>query len=95
MSETFLLTLMFLVTAPMGLMPAIVAWLTRHTGRKWVVAMNLALWAVAYASMVSFASRTDGMFLPVSVLMVAWVALFAYAVRAGLAAPAPEEAAGA
>lgn len=95
MNETFLLTLMFLVTAPMGLMPAIVAWLTGHAGRRWVGATNLVLWAAAYVSTVSFASRGDGVAVPVSVLVVAWLALFAYAVRAGRATPAAQDAAGA
>ncbi len=95
MNDTFLLTLMFLVTAPMGLMPAIVAWLTRHAGRNWIAAMNLGLWAIAYGVTVSFISRADGVVLPVSVLAIAWVALFAYAIRAGRTAPVPEEATGA
>ncbi|RDZ29737.1 hypothetical protein [Lysobacter silvisoli] len=74
--------LFFCATAPIALMPSIIAWLTRHQARWPVVAANLALWTMIFFTARSFTIGTSSKFqVPTVVALFAWLALLGYVIR--------------
>ena len=80
--QSSIFTFMFLASAPLALMPAIVALITRHRNRYLLGALNLGVWAIAYLSVREFIVPGAPRF-PVSVpvFAVAWLALSVWAFR--------------
>jgi hypothetical protein len=81
MNTATLFTFLFLATAPLGLMPAIIALFLRHPARMALLLGNLALWVSAY-----FAVRADvvdgaGVTLSAPVALACWLGLFAHVIR--------------
>jgi hypothetical protein len=75
-------TFMFLASAPIGLMPAIVALVTRHKHRLAIAALNLATWGLGYFSIRGLIDPQAQSFLvPVPVFGLAWLALGAWSFR--------------
>ena len=72
----------FFATAPVALMPGIIALLTRHASRRPIVVANLALWAVLFFAARSFSLGASSQFrLPTFLALVAWLVLLGYSIR--------------
>lgn len=72
----------FFATAPVALMPGIIALLTRHRARLWLVPMNLALWGGIFLLVRSFSLDTSALFrLPTYLALLGWLTLLAWAIR--------------
>jgi len=65
MSDTTLIAVLFVASAPIALMPALVGLIARHDQRVLILIANLALWGIGYVSVKSFVTSTSGAFLPV------------------------------
>lgn len=72
----------FFATAPIGLMPSIIALLTRHRSRWLIVVANLALWTVIFFVARSFTIGTSEKFqLPTLLALAGWMVLLGLAIR--------------
>lgn len=83
MNQTLAL-IFFFATAPVALMPSVIALSTRHASRLWIAAANLALWAGLFFLVQSFTISTSNVFrLPTYLALIAWLALLGWSVRTG------------
>ena len=74
--------LFFFATAPIGLMPSIIALLTRHRSRMLIVVANLALWSVIFLVARSFTIDTSSRFQwPTLLALAGWMVLLGHAIR--------------
>ncbi|UHQ21865.1 hypothetical protein LVB77_14445 [Lysobacter sp. 5GHs7-4] len=81
MTHTLFL-LFFCATAPVALMPTIIALLTRHKARWTVVGVNLALWAMIFFTARSFTLGSSSQFqVPTVVALGVWLGLLGYTIR--------------
>lgn len=81
MNHTLFL-LFFCATAPVALMPTIIALLTRNKARWTVAGANLALWAMIYFTARSFTLGSSSQFqVPTVVGLGAWLVLLGYTIR--------------
>lgn len=81
MNQTLIL-IFFFATAPVALMPSVIALLTRHTSRAWVVAANLSLWSAIFVLAQSFTLDLSSVFrLPTYLALIAWLTLLGWSVR--------------
>lgn len=72
----------FFATAPIALMPSIIALFTRHKARLPIVIVNLALWTLIFFAARSFTLGTSSKFqLPTLLALAAWLVLLGYSVR--------------
>lgn len=77
MSDLGLVTFLYVAAFPLVLMPALIAWISRHRSRGPILAGNLALWGLGYLSVLAQSNV-----MPSAVLALAgWLALLAYAIR--------------
>lgn len=75
--------LFFAATTPIIFMPTVIALLTRHAARWWIVGANVALWAGLFAGVRAFSLGASSMFrLPTYAALLAWLAVLAWSVRA-------------
>lgn len=87
MNQTLAL-IFFLATAPVALMPSVIALCTRHRSRLFILAANLVLWAGVYFLVQSFTISTSNVFrLPTYLALLSWLALLAWSIRNGPSAP--------
>lgn len=81
MNSTLVL-LFFLATAPVGLMPSIIALLTRHKSRKLIVLINLVLWGLIFLGARNFSIGASSAFqLPTLLALAAWLVLVGFSIR--------------
>lgn len=77
-----LVTLFFLATAPIALMPSIIALFTRHKSRVMITGINLGLWALIFLGAWNFTIGTSSAFqLPTLLALAAWLVLLGYSIR--------------
>ena len=74
--------LFFLATAPVGLLPTILALVTKQRHLAWIAACNVALWMLLYlgARVFTLAGST-GFAIPTYLALLAWLFLFGWALR--------------
>ena len=78
----------FLATAPIGLMPSIIALFTRHKSRLLIVGVNLVLWGLIFIGARNFTLGTSSAFqLPTLLALAAWLVLLGYTIRGANAKP--------
>lgn len=83
-----LVLIFFFATAPVALMPGVIALLTRHRSRLPIVAANLLLWAVIFVLARRFTIDGSSAFgLPTFLALMAWLALLGWSVRKPPAPP--------
>ncbi|MET7142531.1 hypothetical protein M3S04_12985 [Xanthomonas sp. PPL139] len=86
MNQT-LVVLFFFATAPVALMPTVIALFTRHRWRKRIVLINLALWTLLFFAARSFTLYNSSRFeLPTLLALAVWLALLGIAIRGNPAA---------
>ncbi|MBB6368514.1 MULTISPECIES: hypothetical protein [Xanthomonas] len=86
MNQT-LVVLFFFATAPVALMPTVIALFTRHRWRKRIVLINLALWTLLFFAARSFTLSNSSRFeLPTLLALAMWLVLLGIAIRGN---PAP------
>lgn len=86
MNQT-LVVLFFFATAPVALMPTVIALFTRHRWRRRIVLVNLALWTLLFFAARSFTLYNSSRFeLPTLLALAVWLALLGIAIR-GNSAP--------
>jgi hypothetical protein len=77
-----LATIFFFATAPVALMPSVIALLTRHRSRLPIVCANLLLWAGLFFLSRSFTLGMSGVFrLPTYLALLAWLVLLGWSIR--------------
>jgi len=77
-----LVVLFFFATAPVALMPSVIALLTRHRWRRRIVLVNLALWTLLFFAARSFTLYNSSRFeLPTLLALAVWLVLLGIAVR--------------
>lgn len=78
----------FAATTPIVAMPSVIALLTRHPARTWIVVANVALWAVLLVGVRAFTLDTSALFrLPTFLALLAWLALLGWSARRRVVAP--------
>lgn len=83
MNET-LAVIFFFATAPVALMPSVIALLTRHGKRRVIVPANLLLWAAIFLMVRSFTLDVSALFrLPTYVALLLWLVLLGWSIREG------------
>lgn len=81
MNQTLVL-IFFFATAPVALMPSVIALLTRHRSRFAILAANLLLWAGIFLLAQSFTLGTSAVFrLPTYLALLAWLVLLGWSIR--------------
>ncbi|MCI2260571.1 hypothetical protein [Xanthomonas indica] len=86
MNQT-LVVLFFFATAPVALMPTVIALFTRHRWRKRIVLINLALWTLLFFAARSFTLYNSSRFeLPTLLALAVWLVLLGIAIRGNPAA---------
>ncbi|KAB7779047.1 hypothetical protein [Xanthomonas sp. LMG 12459] len=81
MNQT-LVVLFFFATAPVALMPTVIALFTRHRWRRRIVLVNLALWTLLFFAARSFTLYNSSRFeLPTLLALALWLALLGIAIR--------------
>ncbi|MDO5609803.1 MAG: hypothetical protein Q4G62_03320 [Pseudomonadota bacterium] len=81
LNQTVIL-LFFLATAPVGLMPSIIALFTRQHRRPLIVIANLLLWALIYWGARSFTIEgSTGYRLPTFLALLGWLVLLGFSIR--------------
>ena len=74
--------LFFLATAPVGLLPTILALVTKQRHRVWIAAGNIVLWALLYLAARAFTlAGSTGFAIPTYLALLAWLFLFGWALR--------------
>lgn len=87
MNQTLIL-IFFFATAPVALMPSVIALFTRHGSRFLIVSANLMLWAGIFFLANSFTLGMSAVFrLPTYLALIAWLVLLGWSVRKPSAAP--------
>ena len=87
MTQTLVL-IFFFATAPVALMPSVIALATRHRSRFLIAAANVALWACIFFLARSFSLDTSSVFrLPTYLALLSWLVLLGWSVRQRPAAP--------
>lgn len=72
----------FLATAPVGLMPTIIALLTKQKNKLYIALANVALWIVIYFGARSFTIASSNNFaLPTFLALAGWLFLLAFSIR--------------
>lgn len=72
----------FLATAPIALMPSIIAAATRRGSAPWIVAANLVLWGTLYWGATRFTIETSTSFrIPTFLALLGWLALLGLSIR--------------
>lgn len=72
----------FAATAPVALMPSVIALLTRNRRRAVIVSLNVLLWGLIYFTARGFTIGGSGAFrLPTVLALAGWLVLLGYAVR--------------
>lgn len=90
MNQTLAL-IFFFATAPVALMPSVIALFTRHRSRRVIVPANLMLWGAIFFLMRSFSLDTSAVFrLPTYVALLVWLGLLGWSIRAASSAPPRE-----
>ena len=81
LNQTVIL-LFVLATAPVGLMPSIIALFTRQHRRVLIVIANLILWALIYWGARSFTIESSTDFrLPTFLALLGWLVLLGFSIR--------------
>jgi len=87
MNQTLVL-IFFFSTAPVALMPSVIALLTRHRSRLAIVSANLILWAGIFFLAQGFTVGASAVFrLPTYLALVAWLVLLGWSIRKAPTAP--------
>ena len=82
-----LVLIFFFATAPVALMPSVIALFTRHRSRVPIVAANLVLWGCIFVLARSFTIDASSVFrLPTYLALLCWLVLLGWSVRAGATA---------
>lgn len=82
-----LVLIFFFATAPVALMPSVIALLTRHRSRFLIAAANLVLWTCMFFLARSFTIDASAVFrLPTYLALISWLVLLGWSVRKGAAA---------
>ncbi len=77
-----LVTFFFLATAPVALMPSIIALFTRQKSRLLIIGINLLLWGLIFIGARNFTLGTSSAFqLPTLLALAAWLVLLGYSIR--------------
>jgi hypothetical protein len=71
--------LLFIASAPVFLMPTLLAWWTRRTGCALISLGNLVLWGCLYASLGSVPGAVDSAFLTL-LSLIGWLVLLRIAI---------------
>lgn len=82
--QSSIFTFMYIASAPLALMPAIIALITRHAHRWWLLLLNVGIWGLAYLSLREFIAPGTSQSLvpvPVPVFALGWLGLAAWAFR--------------
>ena len=91
MNQTLIL-IFFFATAPVALMPSVIALLTRHGARFKILLANLILWACLFSLTQSFTVGVSAVFrLPTYLALLAWLALLGWSIRKPSAASPGEK----
>lgn len=81
MNQTLVL-IFFFATAPVALMPSVIALFTRHRSKFAIVAANLLLWTGIFFLAQSFTVGTSAVFrLPTYLALLAWLVLLGWSIR--------------
>jgi hypothetical protein len=81
MNQT-LVHIFFFATAPVALMPSVIALFTRHQSRLSIVGANLLLWAGIFVLAQSFTVGTSAVFrFPTYLALLAWLVLLGWSIR--------------
>ena len=71
--------LFFLATAPVGLLPTVLAFVTKQRHRAWVTAGNIILWGLLYVGARAFTLDGSSAFaIPTYLALLAWLFLSCY-----------------
>ena len=74
--------LFFLATAPVSLLPTVLAFVTRQQHRAWITAGNVILWALLYLGARVFTLDGSTAFaIPTYLAVLAWLFLFGWSLR--------------
>lgn len=72
----------FFATAPVALMPGVIAHFTRHRSRRVIVPANLVLWGCIFFMVRSFTLDTSALFrAPTYIALLAWLVLLGWSIR--------------
>ncbi|PJJ99114.1 hypothetical protein CO641_05750 [Lysobacteraceae bacterium NML91-0213] len=87
MNQTLAL-IFFFATAPVALMPSVIALATRHRSRFPIAGANVIMWGCIFLLVRSFSLDTSSVFrLPTYLALLAWLVLLGWSVRQRPAAP--------
>ena len=74
--------LFFLATAPVGLLPTVLAFVTKQRHRAWVTTGNIILWGLLYVGARAFTLDGSSAFtIPTYLALLAWLFLFGWSLR--------------
>ena len=74
--------LFFFATAPVGLLPTVLAFVTKQRHRAWITAGNVILWALLYLGARVFTLDGSTAFaIPTYLALLAWLFLFGWSLR--------------
>ena len=74
--------LFFLATAPVALLPTVLAFVTKQRHRAWITAANVILWLLLYLGARAFTLDGSTAFAtPTYLALLAWLFLFGWSLR--------------
>ena len=74
--------LFFLATAPVGLLPTVLALVTKQRQRTWIAVSNVVLWGLLYLGARIFTLHGSTAFaIPTYLALLAWLFLFGWSLR--------------
>lgn len=80
--QSSIFTFMYIASAPLALMPAIIALVTRQTHRWWLLLLNVGIWALAYLSLREFIiPDSPPSLVPAPVFALGWFGLAIWVFR--------------
>ena len=72
----------FLATAPVGLLPTVLALVTKQRQRTWIAVSNVVLWGLLYLGARTFTLHGSTAFaIPTYLALLAWLFLFGWSLR--------------